>query len=103
MAPLTHHVPRNFKGEISPEAAAKLKPDGMASDDMQKKMNEQDAESLYHSRLAEQPATKGIFQCPKQNCRSDIVRFVQAQTRSGDEPMTTFCTCVNCDFRWKFS
>lgn len=25
------------------------------------------------------------------------------QTRSGDEPMTVFCSCVTCGHRWKFS
>lgn len=90
-------------GEIPPGKAATLKADEMASSEEQEKLQAQDSHSLYHSRVAEQPATKGIFQCPKSNCRSDIVRFVQAQTRSGDEPMTTFCTCVSCDFRWKFS
>jgi transcription elongation factor S-II len=26
----------------------------------------------------------------------------QLQTRSADEPMTTFVTCLECDKRWKF-
>jgi transcription elongation factor S-II len=26
----------------------------------------------------------------------------QMQTRSADEPMTTFVTCLECDKRWKF-
>ncbi|KAH8982538.1 transcription elongation factor [Lactarius hatsudake] len=30
-------------------------------------------------------------------------RYRQAQTRSADEPMTTFVTCTNCNHRWKFS
>ena len=94
---------RLLTGEIAPSRVALLKPDEMASEEQQLALSEQDKETLYHSRLAEQPATKGIFQCPKANCKSDIVRFVQAQTRSGDEPMTTFCTCVSCGFRWKFS
>lgn len=61
-----------------------------------------DKDSLYHSMVAENEPVEGIFQCPKQLCKSTKVRFVQVQTRSGDEPMTTFCTCVNCEFRWKF-
>jgi transcription elongation factor S-II len=24
------------------------------------------------------------------------------QTRSADEPMTTFVTCIECDKKWKF-
>jgi DNA-directed RNA polymerase subunit M/transcription elongation factor TFIIS len=28
--------------------------------------------------------------------------FYQLQTRSADEPMTTFVTCLDCEKRWKF-
>ena len=28
--------------------------------------------------------------------------YYQMQTRSADEPMTTFMTCLECDRRWKF-
>lgn len=28
--------------------------------------------------------------------------YYQMQTRSADEPMTTFVTCLDCDKRWKF-
>ena len=28
--------------------------------------------------------------------------FYQLQTRSADEPMTTFVTCLECDKKWKF-
>jgi DNA-directed RNA polymerase subunit M/transcription elongation factor TFIIS len=28
--------------------------------------------------------------------------YYQMQTRSADEPMTTFVTCLECDLRWKF-
>ncbi|KAI0396497.1 transcription elongation factor [Xylariaceae sp. FL0594] len=36
-------------------------------------------------------------------CKKKMVSYVQAQTRSADEPMTTFCHCLNCGKRWKFS
>ena len=28
--------------------------------------------------------------------------YYQMQTRSADEPMTTFVTCLECDRKWKF-
>ena len=44
---------------------------------------------------------EGFFTCGK--CKSKKTTYTQAQTRSADEPMTTFVTCLNCDHRWKFS
>ena len=36
------------------------------------------------------------FKCKKSKCT-----YYQLQTRSADEPMTTFVTCINCGNRWK--
>ena len=40
-----------------------------------------------------------MFKCGK--CRLNNCTYYQLQTRSADEPMTTFVTCINCDNRWK--
>ncbi len=42
----------------------------------------------------------GMFRCVK--CKSDKTTHYQLQTRSADEPMTTFVTCLDCGKRWKF-
>jgi transcription elongation factor S-II len=42
----------------------------------------------------------GMFQCRK--CKSWRTVYYQLQTRSADEPMTTFVTCGDCASRWKF-
>lgn len=39
------------------------------------------------------------FKCKK--CKSDNCTFYSLQTRSADEPMTTFVTCVDCGTKWK--
>ena len=40
-----------------------------------------------------------MFKCGK--CKKNNCTYYQMQTRSADEPMTTFVTCLNCSKRWK--
>jgi len=42
-----------------------------------------------------------MFKCGK--CKKSNATYFQLQTRSADEPMTTFVTCLECNNRWKFS
>jgi transcription elongation factor S-II len=42
---------------------------------------------------------KGILKCPK--CKSNKTSYYQLQTRSADEPMTTYANCL-CGHNWKF-
>ena len=44
-------------------------------------------------------ASTDNFTCWK--CKSKKCTYYQLQTRSADEPMTTFVTCLNCGSRWK--
>ena len=44
---------------------------------------------------------EGIFKCMR--CKGNKTTYYQLQTRSADEPMTTYVTCTSCDNRWKFS
>ena len=39
------------------------------------------------------------FKCS--NCKTRETTYYQMQTRSADEPMTTFVTCLNCQHHWK--
>lgn len=48
------------------------------------------------------PTSQGntdVFTCRK--CKSNKCNYFQLQTRSADEPMTTYVTCVDCGNRWK--
>ena len=44
-------------------------------------------------------ATTNLFTCFK--CKKNECTYYQLQTRSADEPMTTFVTCVLCDSHWR--
>ena len=50
--------------------------------------------------FVKQEIVDSMIQCVK--CKQNKVHYYQLQTRSADEPMTTFCTCTNCNHRWKF-
>ena len=44
-------------------------------------------------------AATDVFTCRK--CKGNQCTYYQMQTRSADEPMTTFVTCLLCSSRWK--
>lgn len=44
-------------------------------------------------------AVKGLFKCTK--CGSEETISSQKQTRSADEPMTIFITCLKCGKKWR--
>ncbi len=55
-------------------------------------------DKALHSRKTTASAQMYCSSCKKKtNCD-----YYQMQTRSADEPMTTFVTCLECDKRWKF-
>lgn len=71
--------------EMSPEKWHKLIED--------KKIRDQ---NKYEPKLE---ASTDKFKCRK--CSSKKCTYYQLQTRSADEPMTTFVTCLDCGKRWK--
>jgi DNA-directed RNA polymerase subunit M/transcription elongation factor TFIIS len=44
-------------------------------------------------------STTDLFTCNR--CKKKKCTYYQLQTRSGDEPITTFVFCVECDHRWR--
>jgi DNA-directed RNA polymerase subunit M/transcription elongation factor TFIIS len=72
-------------------------------DATKKVMSEQDA-------FIETPfeVEEGVLTCSKRGvdgvpCGNRRIYYYQKQTRSCDEPMTTFATCVKCQHRWVYS
>ena len=53
-------------------------------------------ENKYEPKIE---ASTDNFTCGK--CKSKACTYYQLQTRSADEPMTTFVTCTCCGNRWK--
>ena len=53
-------------------------------------------EHLFSNKIAATTTDFTCFKCKKNNCT-----YYQLQTRSADEPMTTFVTCVNCEVHWR--
>lgn len=50
--------------------------------------------------IKDNKATTDAFKCPE--CKARKSKVEQKQTRSGDEPMTTFVTCLECGHVLKF-
>lgn len=47
----------------------------------------------------DEEVTDGLFQCRK--CKKRKTTYYSVQTRSADEPMTNFITCLTCGNKWK--
>ncbi|KAF9244473.1 transcription elongation factor [Melanogaster broomeanus] len=89
-------------GELSPERFGKMTNEEMMSEERRAADQKIKEDNFFKSLGAgEQEAETAGFQCGR--CKERKCRYRQAQTRSADEPMTTFVTCVNCGNRWKFS
>lgn len=92
---------RVLMGEISPERLYTMTPQEMASDELKNEIQKLEKINLFKAQGAkEKRATTDRFTCGK--CKHKKVSYYQMQTRSADEPLTTFCTCENCGNRWKF-
>jgi len=92
----------NFiSGVIAATRLAKMTPEEMASDEMKKLREKFVKESINDAQLATVQGTKtDLLKCGK--CKKKNCTYNQLQTRSADEPMTTFVMCNNCGNRWKF-
>jgi len=89
-------------GDLSVEELSTMSSREMASDE-RKNADQKIVQENFHKSLAagEPQAETDAFQCSR--CKQRKCRYRQAQTRSADEPMTTFVTCTNCGNKWKFS
>ncbi|XP_010509145.1 PREDICTED: transcription elongation factor TFIIS [Camelina sativa] len=92
---------RVLTGEISPEKLITLSAEDMASDKRKQENNQIKEKYLFDcERGLAAKASTDQFKCGR--CGQRKCTYYQMQTRSADEPMTTYVTCVNCDNHWKF-
>lgn len=88
-------------GEIKPEKLIYMSVEEMASDRRQRENEQIKEKALFECERGGAPkATTDQFKCGR--CGQRKCTYYQLQTRSADEPMTTFVTCVNCNNHWKF-
>lgn len=88
-------------GHVKPERILELTPEEMASTERQMENVKIKEKALMECERGAPPkATTDQFRCGR--CGKRKCTYYQLQTRSADEPMTTFVTCVNCDNHWKF-
>ena len=89
-----------------------LRSDELASSEIQEKLKKQRAEKAEAARSDWDEANfeevnkklgikqiASLFTCGK--CKSTKTTSYQVQTRSADEPMTVFVTCMDCGNKWK--
>ena len=60
------------------------------------------ARTLKPKDVAKPKCSRGMFRCNKRDCRSWFTTYYQLQTRSADEPLTTFVQCTQCNNRYRF-
>ncbi|XP_046883466.1 transcription elongation factor A protein 1 [Hypomesus transpacificus] len=88
-------------GNVSPERMAKMIAEEMASDELKEMRKKQTKDAVRDHQLATTSGTQtDLFTCGK--CKQKRCTYTQVQTRSADEPMTTFVFCMDCGNRWKF-
>jgi len=90
-----------FTGDLTPERLIMMSHEELANPKLQqqrKELKEYQQEARRGDRHME--ATCTMFTCLK--CNQNKTTYFQLQTRSADEPMTTFVTCCNCGHHWKF-
>ncbi|XP_037641331.1 transcription elongation factor A protein 3 isoform X3 [Sebastes umbrosus] len=88
-------------GSIDLGRIASMSAEEMASDELKQLRNVLTQEAIREHQMAKTGGTStDLLQCGK--CKKRNCTYNQVQTRSADEPMTTFVLCNECGNRWKF-
>uniref|UniRef100_A0A914W7Q6 TFIIS n=1 Tax=Plectus sambesii TaxID=2011161 RepID=A0A914W7Q6_9BILA len=88
-------------GVVAPERFAVMTTEEMASNEMKQMRDKFTKQAIDDHQMSVQQGTPSdMFKCGK--CLKKNCTYTQVQTRSADEPMTTFVFCRECGNRWKF-
>lgn len=93
---------RVLNGDIPPERFIRMTHEELKSAERRKEDEKLATENIRNAMVPQaEKSVSSSLQCGK--CHQRKVSYSQAQTRSADEPMTTFCECMVCGKRWKVS
>lgn len=93
-------VNRIFNGEIEPEKLAFMTPIELYPEIWNYIIEENEKRNKIIDESIKGSATDK-FKCPNRQCRARKAIYTEVQTRSADEPMTIFITCLECGKRWR--
>ena len=82
-------------GEIDPSNLCNMKPHELDPEQYKHIIEKK----LYENKKKKQKGST-IFTCKK--CKLSNCNVTQKQTRSADEPATTFVTCLECGYKYRF-
>jgi len=85
-------------GEIDPEKVGSLSVYDVFPDNWKELLNIKSKRDKIKYELKPEAMTN-LFKCRK--CGSRETSYYEVQTRSADEPMTQFITCLSCSNRWR--
>ncbi|KAF7685249.1 putative transcription elongation factor S-II [Cucumispora dikerogammari] len=88
-----------YDGIITPREFVFMTPEDMKGDNLRELEAKLLEKGIFDSTIPEQTGETDLFKCPKCGKRKAI--YGQLQTRSADEPMTTYIRCC-CGHVWKF-
>jgi DNA-directed RNA polymerase subunit M/transcription elongation factor TFIIS len=94
----TKFLDRIKSGEININNIGKLSVHDIFPDNWKYIMEVQSKRDKIKYELKPEAMTD-TFKCNR--CGSRETSYYEVQTRSADEPMTQFITCLNCNARWK--
>lgn len=94
-------IDRIKKGDLKASKIAEYPPDVLEPNGLyaQTKFKLRSKELEIEKNKVNDEDYDGMFVCRK--CKSKKTTYYQLQTRSADEPMTTYVTCNGCGNKWK--